>query len=245
MTERSIEAWTPTCWRVGVQHPSIRISVVRLDGDARDRLPLGQGCYVLLAISPQVAYVGTSTTVRERALVSWQAKIAYATHAVVVEPVGVRWTDSQRFGLESRLIRSVGATVNRAPGRAISAHDGYLDGIVTEVLQVCRMLLPRAGAGHRQGVPSQAAIARQLVLAEVDHPATITELVHRLRSLGWTARGRTVHRTLRRDLRDRSRGGSSAFAVDGAWSDPGAHVYIVGRRYGSGWRPGTVPGRCA
>ena len=70
----------------------------------------------------------------------------------------------------------------------------------------------------------------------------MAELLDRLRGLGWTAHGQTPHKTVRRDLRCGTRGGTDVIRVTGAWSDDDTHVYVQGRRYTSAWRPGPAQG---
>jgi hypothetical protein len=145
----------------------------------------------------------------------------------------VGWDDQQRLELEARLIRASGDGGNRSPGSATDTDCPYLAAVADEVLDLASITGWRPG---ERMVPTQGSTARDLVLTQVTHPYTVGDLVTRLRRAGWTASGKTVGRTLRRDLRDGSRGGRLDIAVTGAWTDPDSLVYVVGRRYASGWR---------
>ena len=237
MTERWVEAWGAGRWVLCVQHPAVRMTVLEVSNSLREVLPHSQGCYVLLTVPTQRAYVGTSGDLASRVPGSIGRNQPGATHVLTVEPLGVPWSESQRLELEGRLIAALVGVANRAAGRTTTTTSPYLDAVVEEAQATASLLLPRARSRHADRTLSQGRIAQQLVLGELRHPLTVGELSERLRDLGWTARGRTVHRTLRRDLCDASRGGSDTVRVTGPWTDPGSLVFVVGRRYSSGWCP--------
>lgn len=239
MAVRQIERFTETEWVLAIQHPALRLTLLAVEAARRGaRLPAGPGCYVHLALPLQRAYVGTGESLRTRVPGSLSSKLPDATHVLLVEPVGVRWSDGQRFELEARLIAALPGEVNKSAGRRQPTHSLYLDSVVAEVLDMAMLLLSRASTQSPAKI-TQGSIARRLVLGEHKHPLTVRQLTERLRSLGWPVQGATVHRTLRRDLRDPSRGGSITVRVTGPWSAPDTLVYVAGRRY-SGWRgPGA------
>lgn len=238
-TVRSMEQYERGgVWIVATQHPAVRVTTKVLHGDVRSVLPPDPGCYVLVACTLQLAYVGTASSLRRRVPTSWAEKLPSASHVVLVEPLGVPWTGDQRYGLEARLISAIGRTVNGIAGSLKEVSDSrYLDQIVDEVTPMTDLLLPTRLDAAYGGVPSQGRIAQQLVRAERWRPMTVGELTDALRGLHWSVGGRTTHRTLRRDLCDPSRGGSPLVRVDGKWRDSGTHIFIEGRRYSSGWTP--------
>ncbi|MBK9737920.1 MAG: hypothetical protein IPO93_00015 [Actinobacteria bacterium] len=161
------------------------------------------------------------------------------SHLLLVEPLGFPWGD-ERTTLEALLIAAVPGVVNRSPGKSVVRHSVYLEAVALEVVTALAPLLFATG-NTGWAVPSQGRVARDLVLQEHRHPLTVGELTTRIRSLGFSAQGRSVHRTIRRDCLDRGRGGSSSIRVTGPWTDPGTHVFVDGRRYASGWAPGPLP----
>ncbi len=235
MTLRQIEAMTTTQWRVAVQHPAVRLTLLTVD-QIQCEVPDAPGCYVPLAVARQRCYVGTSDSLRARVPGSIAKNLPDATHVLLIEPLGVVWSDEQRLALEGRLIAALPGVVNKSPGRRAQAASPYLDAVVLEVRGMVVLLLP-LGDAAAAGRLTQGHVVRRLVLGEHNQPPTMGDLADRLRALGWSASGGTVYRTIRRDLRDRNRGGSPMVQVTGPWSDPATVVYVEGRRYSGGWRP--------
>jgi hypothetical protein len=237
---RGIPDWSAGLFTLHIQHPSMRVTVVAQSvTGAFAALPASGGCYVLLAIPQQTAYVGTATDLARRVPESVTQNLSRATHAVLLEPVGMAWTVDERLDLERRLIAGLPGAANWQRGTGCPRiMSPYLDEVATQALALIGLWLVRPPVDRGPGrAPSQATIARDLVLDEHRHPYTVAELLDRLRGLGWTAHGQTPHKTARRDLRCATRGGTDVIRVTGAWSDGDTHVYVQGRRYTSGWRP--------
>lgn len=232
MSVREITHWTDGTWTIEVQHPAVRLTMHRIDDRLKEQLPTGGGCYIHIATALQRLYVGTSEHLSGRVPSSLTANLPSASHVLTIEPLGVSWSTEQRHALEGLLISTLPGTVNRNSGRGGPA-DTYLLGVVHEVRTLLGLQLFTA---VQRPHASQGRIAVSLVLGEHQHPFSVGELIERLRDLGWTATGHTVHRTLRRDLKHIARGGHTDIEVDGPWSDPHTHVYVRGRRYTSGWR---------
>jgi hypothetical protein len=129
------------------------------------------------------------------------------------------------------------ASRNRTGGLLREPIDDYLAAVVSHVQSGVCLLISRPGPSARNG-PTQGQIARDLVLSERTHPPTVAQLIRRLQELGFAIQGQTPWRTLRRDLCDTHRGGSSQIRAAGRWSAiTDTTVYVDGRRYLSGWRP--------
>ena len=234
MTVRDLASFDSVRWVVEIQHPAVRLTLQRIVPGWEQSIPEEAGCYVLLAVPAQQAYAGISEDLRDRMPTSRVRNLPRATHAVTVTPLGVGWTEAQRYAIEARLIRALGSPVNRAAGRLLVPDSAYLDEVVAEAMRLVAMVCPPRGDG---AIPSQASAARDLVLSQHRHPYTVGTLVARLQDLGWSAGGQTAHRTLRRDLCDAGRGGHASIRAHGRWGDDGTLVYVDGRAYTSGWRP--------
>lgn len=229
-------------WLFETQHPAVQLGLFRNDTSIAADLPLASGCYVLLSVTMQKTYVGTAGSLGARVPGSIRSNLASATHVLTIVSTGIPFSDSQRSELEARLITSSPGAVNRRLGGRTRTSDEFLDAVESTVLSVLTMLIARPSSVGAY-VPSQAGVARRLVVLERRHPYTVAELMSELRRLGWSATGRTPHRTLRRDLLDPARAGDLHIRISGTWSDPDALVYVSGRRYTSGWQPsGEHPG---
>jgi len=232
-------------WLLLLQHPSVRLSLDVVSPGWDESIPSSSGVYLLVDGYLQRCYAGQGKDLAARVPRSLQQNLPTARHVVTATPLGVGWDDQQRLEIEARLIRASGDGGNRASGSASLSGCSYLAAVADEVLSLASITGWRPG---ERTVPTQGSTARALVLTQVSHPYTVGDLVARLRDAGWSASGKTVGRTLRRDLRDGSRGGRHDIAVTGAWTDPTSLVYVVGRRYASGWResaqaPGTDESR--
>jgi hypothetical protein len=245
---RGIPNWSVGQFTLHIQHPSMRLTVLaKTPTGTFTGLPDSGGCYVFLALPQQTAYVGTATNLAIRVPKSRELNLPRATHVVLIEPVGMVWTGDERLEVERRLIAGLPGASNwqRSAARPRMASE-YLDDVVTEALTLIGLWLVRPPVDRGPGrAPSQATIARDLILDEHRHPYTVGDLLHRLRGLGWTAHGQTPHKTLRRDLRCATRGGTDAVRVTGAWSDDDTYVYVQGRAYTNGWRANHPHGGAA
>ena len=240
MTRTALDQFAPTRLVTRIQSPALRLGL-RAWPLAREPIPAAAGIYIALAATVQSSYVGTSRDLRSRVPGSVRSNLPHASHILLLTPEGLPWTSDQRHTLEALLIRTCPGALNRSPGQPALAPDDYLEAVVEAALTLPRLLLPRPATPGRH-VPTQGSIARDIVLGENRHPVTVGQVTDRLRDLGWPLVGATPHRTLRRDLRQVSRGGNDDMRVTGPWSDPATHIYVVGRRYATGWRPGVRRG---
>lgn len=224
-------------WQWSVQHPAIRVDLLRTDGAFAASLPNSAAIYVLLSLTLQTVYVGQSRQVQDRVPGSIAEQGFPVSHVLVVSPLGLPWTDSQLDTLEAALIDALPASRNRVSGQHREPIDDYLGAVISHVQASVALLICRPGSSARLG-PTQGQIARDLVLSERTHPPTVAQIMQRLRELGFAIQGQTPWRTLRRDLCDARRGGSPQIRAAGQWSAvTETAVYVDGRRYLSGWRP--------
>lgn len=247
MSRRDVSEWSPRSWTFRTQHPSLVLRIVELTQAARAELPVEAGCYVLLAPGIGRRYVGTATSLADRVVPSWRQNLPAATRVLCVTPSGLTWHEDQRLAIESLCIKRLDQCVNRSPGRRIvtMGTDGdYIRSVAAEVACAVELACPVTGLAGSPRV-SQGETARALVLAERHHPPTVRTLLETMRTLGWSATGHTPHRTLRRDLLDARRAGDRAgqIAIHGPWTREDSLVYVVGRRYSSGWHAPRADGR--
>ncbi len=253
MSRRDVSEWSLRSWTFRTQHPSLVLRIVELSGAAKAELPVEAGCYVLMAPGIGRRYVGTAASLAERIVPSWRQNLPAATRVLCVTPSGLTWHEDQRLAIESLCIKRLDQCVNRSAGRrtvTIGTDADYMRAVAAEVACAVELACPVIGLA---GAPrlSQGETARALVLAERRHPPSVRTLLETMRTLGWSATGHTPHRTLRRDLCDATRAGDRAgrIAIHGPWTNDDSLIYVVGRRYSSGWRApmpaGSDPGHAA
>jgi len=200
-------------YRIKVRHPALNVFVLPVD--SFKRLPRHAGVYVLIDQRCGETYVGQSTSLRSRVPNSRVSNLPDATHVIAV--TGAAWDlEGELNALECALIGNL-PCVNHMPGagRSSTDADGFLSAVMAEMLHHVRVFLPPISP-----TPLTQAETARTIVADSPGPMTVGEVLGECRLRGYPYEGRTPHKTLRRDLCEPTRGGSSSIVFVGPHSQP-------------------------